>query len=49
MYFHFVGSVSENALLRYRAGLPGRIADNLRGGAPVKRDEHLPRNARATG
>jgi hypothetical protein len=36
MYFHFVGSFSENTLLRYRAGLPDRIADNLRGGALVK-------------
>jgi hypothetical protein len=36
MHFHFVDSFSENTLLRYRAGLPGRIADNLRGGALVK-------------
>jgi hypothetical protein len=45
MYFHFVGSFSENTLLCHRAGLPGRRADNLRVGVLVKYNEHRPRNA----
>jgi hypothetical protein len=44
MHFHFVGSCSENTLLRYRAGLSGRVAGNFPGGALVKLDEHWPRN-----
>ena len=45
VHFHFVGSSAEDTLLRYRAGQPGRFADNLREDALVEYDGHWPRYA----